>query len=217
VAGEGTPLFCPFCRECFEGETRCPEHELPLVPIDALPPDPREARELPDDDEELPLHEWRYGRGIAFGGAVLLAAGFFLPFVSARRGAASVTDAAYEAAVEAPALWTIPLVMLAVLFVLFRRRTPRQLRGARLAIPVLALLVPASMAWTLFKVFKLSSAQQMVVSVEPGAYVLGVASALVLLGGLRLGVTPEGDAVPHGARAEEGESRIVVDDRDDGS
>ena len=32
----GPPLFCPFCEECFEGEARCPEHDIPLVPFEDL-------------------------------------------------------------------------------------------------------------------------------------------------------------------------------------
>ena len=37
-AKAGAPiLFCPFCRESFEGEAVCPEHDLELVPIDRLP------------------------------------------------------------------------------------------------------------------------------------------------------------------------------------
>ena len=36
--GEARPLlFCPFCRECFEGEAQCPEHELALVRFEDLP------------------------------------------------------------------------------------------------------------------------------------------------------------------------------------
>ncbi|HVZ36050.1 MAG TPA: hypothetical protein VG963_26665, partial [Polyangiaceae bacterium] len=63
-------LFCPFCRECFEDSSTCPEHELRLVPFDQLTPDP-EAREdegdaaPPTNAEEAHLAPFdpRFGRG----------------------------------------------------------------------------------------------------------------------------------------------------------
>ena len=33
---EAPILFCPFCRDGFEGVEECPEHELTLLPIDRL-------------------------------------------------------------------------------------------------------------------------------------------------------------------------------------
>ena len=45
-------LFCPFCRESFEGETHCPEHELALVPFDRLEGATNSSTQ-PRDDERL--------------------------------------------------------------------------------------------------------------------------------------------------------------------
>ena len=60
-------LFCPFCGEAFEGETRCPEHELLLLPWTELPRKPRAA----DAHAALPWYSPRAGRGGVFAGACI--------------------------------------------------------------------------------------------------------------------------------------------------
>ncbi|MEM7139230.1 MAG: hypothetical protein AAF500_21845 [Myxococcota bacterium] len=69
-------LFCPYCRESFEGIDECPEHRLWLVEIDQLPP----------EDGRAPsgvsfFVDPRFGRGPVLAGAALVLFGFALPFV----------------------------------------------------------------------------------------------------------------------------------------
>ncbi|MBW2210554.1 MAG: hypothetical protein JRG67_05830 [Deltaproteobacteria bacterium] len=59
-------LFCPFCRDGFEGRTECPEHELTLVPIDKLP------RKAEATLQSVTLFvDPRLGRGAVLFGAAL--------------------------------------------------------------------------------------------------------------------------------------------------
>src|SRR5688572_26279829 len=111
-------LFCPFCRDSFEGERTCPEHDIALVPLERLPP---------------ALFEPGYGRGLVAIGAVLNALSLALVFVRGKAGSDGL--AAYELAVTAPSLWTLLLVSFTLLFVLKRRRTQRALRGLRVLVP----------------------------------------------------------------------------------
>jgi len=195
VAAE-TPLFCPFCGECFEGEERCPEHDIPLVPFEKL--DRLRGRPLPEDDEPVDFWDLRFGRGVVLLGALLTLVGFFLPFVSSAFDERSVTASAFQTASGGAAmnLWVVPLVTLTLVSVIMRRRTPNQMRGMRLLVPALGGLAATSLGYTLYRilagaseVMRLYGAQ---VEVAPawGAVVLCVGILLVILGGVRLGAAP---------------------------
>jgi hypothetical protein len=190
-------LFCPFCRESFEGTNLCPEHELALVSFDQLAPEA-----VPDDDEEAPLDDAsradprppderplaafdpRFGRGLVALGGLLNLLALALPLITVPGFETAKT---HQIARAVPSLWTLLLVSFTVLFVLARRRTPRRLRGLRLLIPLLSGVSPLTLAWA---IVRLSDGGTTAVRLGPAVYAVGAASLLLLLGGLRLGVWP---------------------------
>jgi hypothetical protein len=217
--GHDVPLlFCPFCRECYEGEEVCPDHELVLVAFDALPKR-LDIDDLPSDDERLPMYDMRFGRGWLFASAVTGLVGFLLPMVTtATSQDAIVTTGMGVAARVAPNLYVIPAVSVGILSILYRRRTPRAMRGARIVIPALALVGLGSLAYTLYRIregaAQMSESLQTTVSIEPevGVWIMALAMAITLLGGLRLGkVARRNDELPHGA-GPDGDGGIVMDD-----
>jgi hypothetical protein len=194
---EDQVLFCPFCRESFEGRTACPEHDLALVSFEKLGPDPFEPENMPEVIDETPLAaiDPSFGRGYVGVGALLNGMALSCDFVRARAGHPGLSTRAL--AVSLPSLWTLALVSFTLLFILKRRRTPRAMRSVRVLVPVLALVSPASVAWALHRVDQgviVWATGQRLVGAEAGSaiYVVGVASCLILWGGLRLGVLPRG-------------------------
>lgn len=197
-------LFCPFCRDCFEGERRCPDHDLLLVPWEDLPKGP-DAPEIADDVELTPVDP-RFGRAELFSGSLLLLAGFVAPLftvTSADVMSEPRTFTALAAAADrAPNLWTLPFVGLLALSLVLRRRTPRQMRGARLATLLLSLAVPGSLAYTIHTVrvgaAMMSAARGYSVAthLEWGIALPFCASILLVVGSLRFGVVPA--AAPSG-------------------
>ena len=124
-------LFCPFCRDGFEGVAECPEHELTLVPIDRLP------RLGEGSLEEVAFFgDPRLGRGAVLGGALLVFVGFLAPFARAPGIEASALEVAVDGANN---LWLTPGAALGVLSVLWVRRGRQGMRAARLAVLGLAL------------------------------------------------------------------------------
>ena len=214
MAAPDIPLFCPFCRECFEGETHCPDHELGLVSFEDLPPDPTAARP-PRDDEELVLHEWRHGRGIVLAAALTMLVGFAMPFLHAVEGERQVTESAFALSLRAPILWMVPGVAVAMVFILMRRRTVAALRGVRLAVPVLCVLAGSSMAYTVWRAFRLAelTAEDMTLTVQPGLYVMAAGCIVGMLGGTRLGSVPGSGSgiVPHGASPAGGSAIVMTE------
>jgi hypothetical protein len=113
-------LFCPFCRDGFEDCTECPEHELTLVPIDELPREP--GRLL---GSVTFFADPRLGRGAVLLGATLVLAGFLVPLL--------------EVAIDgAGNLWFTPGAAIALLWILWRRRSRGAMRAARAAVLGLA-------------------------------------------------------------------------------
>ena len=213
-------LFCPFCRETFEGETKCPEHELALVPFEQLPGS-SSADDLPRDDEQLDTFELRFGRAIVGAGALLAIIGFACPIGEITAASESVLVTGPSIAVtHAPTLWAVPGIGFAVLVLLATRRTLARMRAIRLVVPLLAWGVPMSVWSALRKLDRW--AEQMTVGEVPavghyswGLGVLGVATLLMIIGGLRLGVTKAPKVLPHGAEPDSARSRIEIDHDDD--
>lgn len=182
---------CPFCGEVFPGEDECPAHGLPLE-VPAAPPTAD-----PVDDAPLALHDPRAGRGwVAVAGvAFVLALG--LPFVRTGPEGALVASGMQVALARAPHLWAIPLVGLWLVSVLRRRRTPRRLRGARVAVPILGLLAAVaagSTLWGIRRGARLAEAQLGVdVPAEPLVGFWLVAAGVVATGvaAFRLGAAPD--------------------------
>ncbi len=197
-------LFCPFCRECYEDRTTCPEHELDLVEFQALPRQAHE-RELGWEDEVLPW-DLRFGRLELMAGIASALAGFFaLPLVVGSFDDQPIAWTAMETAMQrAPNLWSVPFV--AVLFVVFlhRRRTPLAMRGARLAGIALGLMSAISLGYSLWQVQRGVIATHGALAAEPGAgaWVIGAASVLFVVGAARFGAMRTSSALPHGAAGE---------------
>jgi hypothetical protein len=185
-------LFCPFCRESFEGARVCPDHDLALVPLHKLPPDASaaEATEETEDDTPLELVDARFGRGYVAAGAVLNATAMGAEFVRFPGGRALTT---LTLASSMPALWTLLLVSFTLLFVLRRARTPRALRALRVLVPALACVGPLTLIWELLRIrggTALWVAQVRSSQASPGSalYIALAASLLIIFGGVRLGV-----------------------------
>jgi hypothetical protein len=123
-------LFCPFCRDGFEGRAECPEHELTLVAVDRLPRTAERALK-----RVTFFIDPRLGRGAVLLGAMLVLLGFVAPFVSASGVVASALEVAIDGAGN---LWLTPGSAIAVLWILWRRRSRYTMRAARLAVLGLA-------------------------------------------------------------------------------
>lgn len=204
-------LFCPFCRECYEGETTCPVHELPLVDFADLPKQEHE-RDLPGWDEDVDPWDVRFGRGFLMLGAVGLLAGFFLPFATAMFEDTATTWTGYTLATgRAGNLWTVPFVAAMFVYFLLRRRTPIQMLGTRLVALVLSIMPVGSLVYTVFRVQAGVQSQQGAVSIDwnAGLYVIAASCLFLLLGSIRFGVLKVGDLEPHGAGPDESEDRGI--------
>lgn len=202
-------LFCPFCRECYEGTKVCPEHELALVPFQELP---RQAHERALRwDEPVPPWEPRFGRLELVIGATLALVGFFgPPLMSGRFDDAPVAWTALQLATSrAPNLWTVPFAALLFGMFLYRRRTPLEMRGARLAGVVLAVMPAVSLGYSLWNVQRAVEGMHgaLALSFDVGAWCIGAASVFLLIGSLRFGALGS-DAQPHGAAPDPDEARI---------
>ena len=179
--------FCPFCRESFEDSDTCPEHGLVLVEFLELP------RELDEDpgDSWLPL-ALTHQRGWVLLGAVLTLLAFNLPMASLSgqvEGANSMWDMANE---REKTLWFLPMVALAQLATLYRRRTPDQLRSVRLVVLLFAIVPSVTVAATMRGIdqaTELMSARLGGVEVAFGwgAWLTFLAAVPGLWGALRLG------------------------------
>lgn len=219
-AGRDEVLFCPFCRESFEGERVCPDHELVLVPFDELPSARRP--DAPEEHEDLSPYDPRYGRGLLFGGVVITLAGFLLPFATTAMNGESLTLTGFELAARRPILWAVPFVSLALVVVLAVRRSPAGMRGARLAVPMLALLAGMAVGFGVFVVRRFAEERQthwgmeVDVTFGSGIWVMAAGLLLCVVAGFRLGITPPREVLPHGATVEEAAvtDRIVAQDED---
>jgi hypothetical protein len=186
-------LFCPFCRESFEGPTRCPDHDLELVPFGQLGRDPLDPENDPHviDETEVSVFDLRFGRGIVALGALLNALALFAELVRGVGGGEGLS--VREAALTIPTLWTLVLVSFTLLFLLRRRRTPRAMRGLRVLVPLLGLISPGTLAWAFHRLHAggvVWATGGRKIGLEPGSAVVFVAlsSLLIVIGGTRLGV-----------------------------
>ncbi len=205
MADDDAPLlFCPFCRECYEGEEVCPDHELPLVAFDKLPRT-AEDNAPPGDNETLAVYDLRYGRGVLYGAAVLALVGFVLPLVQTSSAADAITSTGMDVASRvAPNLFLIPALAFGLMSILYRRRSPRTMRAARVVIPAMALLGAGSLGVTLHRIQngadQLSVQLGTAVEIEPlaGVWVIALSLLLTVAGGFVFGrLPPVGDAYPH--------------------
>ncbi|NOY93057.1 MAG: hypothetical protein GXP55_17875 [Deltaproteobacteria bacterium] len=188
-------LFCPFCRECYEGETLCPEHELVLVPFSSLPEAHR--REVPGEFDLLSLFEPRFGRAVVFSGALAMLVGFFGTFASSTQGARELSSTGLQlASTVALNLWFLPMVAGGLLSILARRRTPASLRSARLAIALLGAMGAMAVGYSFYRIHVTAaqlaqrSHELVEVSLGWGAWLALVGVVVAFVGGLRVGRPP---------------------------
>lgn len=181
----GKVQFCPFCRECFEDIERCPEHDLPLVSFEAIAATPRERA----DDEPVPMLDPGRGRAELVVAAIGLLAGFAMPFVTVRAFGRSQAFTGLAAAAErAPNLWAVPVAGALLGSFVLRRRTPIQMRGARLAAIVIALAPIVSVIYSVRRIlFAASLESGITVDVEVGPWVVGASGVLAIVGAVRFG------------------------------
>jgi hypothetical protein len=182
-------LFCPFCGEAFEGEAHCPEHELALLPWTEL----ARRRRAPRADEPLAWYSPRAGRGVVFAGALLALIALGLPL--ARVDAAIKLGGSMLALAlhGSPRLWLVPAAAAAELLILRRRTTPLAMRRARLAVALVGAVPALAGAWTwsgagqAVALLAQTRGESLPLVPAAGAYVLGLASVLLIAGALRLG------------------------------
>jgi hypothetical protein len=188
----GAVLFCPFCRESFEGLVHCPTHDLALVPFGELPAEHDDDR----DNVALPRLHLGYGRAWLLVGAVLTLVAFFTPLASLS-GQMEVTNSMLELArARAKWLWLVPLAAASQLVVLHRRRSLAGMRGARAVALFFALVPSFAVTVTLIGVDRATDAlaertgTSIHAHVEFGAAIVWLATALGGFGSLTLGVRP---------------------------
>jgi hypothetical protein len=187
-----TVLFCPFCGEAFEGPTHCPEHDLRLVPWAALP----KADPMVREHEPLPWQSPRVGRAWVAGGAASILLAFVALPLARVDGALHMGGSMLRLALAGtPRLWLVPLAVWAELLILYRRRTPWAMRGARLAalligcVPALAVL--STWLATRHAVALLADRMraQLLLHLGSGAYAIWLATLPLLMGASRLGAS----------------------------
>jgi hypothetical protein len=186
-------LFCPFCREAFEGAALCPDHDIELIAFDKLPQAPRP---LPAPDETLEVTEFRFGRGLVALGALMTLAGFVGPFAVLEGVETTVWTSSALASSALPSLWTVPIVAGVAIWLLVLRRTLERMRGARLVLPFFALFIPIVVAIDYIKLEKWAEKQgstlyPIVVTPSWGAILQVVGACVVMIAGFRLGAVRE--------------------------
>ena len=186
--------FCPFCKEAFEDTTRCPSHDVELVSL-------RELGRLAAStiDEDAPVSVWspQRGRGLLALGALLTLLAFFLPLATLT-GQLSVTNSLFTLARgRALRLWIVPTAAFALLSLLYRRRSPSAMRGARLAALFVSLLPGAVVAFTLHGAQEAAARMadqlrsDLRLHVGLGSWLIAVASIASLWGSAILGTRPK--------------------------
>jgi len=185
-----TVLFCPFCGDGFEGQTLCPDHELPLVPWQQLP----RAKHGDPPEVDLAWHSPRLGRAwLALCSLALLIAFAALPLGRVSGGASMGGSMLQLALHGGHKLWLVPAASVTLIALLYRRRSPRAMRAARLAALFTVVVAPLSVLWawssTLAAVALLAerSGQQLSPALASGGYTVLLATIPGLIGALRFG------------------------------
>lgn len=175
-------LFCPFCREGFEHRQECPDHDLLLVPVDALPSPP--GREPTRAAFYL---DPRFGRGSVLFGALLVLAGFVAPFVRSGTVSASALEVAIDGAHN---LWLTAGAAIVILAILWRRRDRGSMRAARIAVLGLALGGGLPLLYTSWRIERVAGARAADLEWRWGAWLLLIALFMAAVGSVFLGGKP---------------------------
>ena len=154
------------------------------------------------DDERVPSWELGYGRGLVFLGSALMFVGFLGSFVRSNFGGGAQATGLELASTVAVNLWIVPCVATSLVAILLRRRTPVEMRGARLALPLVASTAGASLVLTFYKVHSAAAmiaeraGEEIVIDILWGTWVVAVGVVLAIVGGVRAGQRAGGEAVP---------------------
>ncbi len=144
----GELLSCPFCRELFAQDEgpKCPDCDLPLVPLHQLPLSLEGQAEAatgqvdPPEDQNLPLHYFRRGRGSLPLVALLGMALFTMPWVSLMRPDEIMLSGFDLAVSNAPWLWGGAVGWFLLIPLVLSRRTLNQMYGIRIICTLFALM-----------------------------------------------------------------------------
>lgn len=150
-------LTCPFCRTLYRrGEAEaCPVCGVALVPFERLPPSADAlAEEEPlapvmPEDERLPWHYFRRGRGALLVLSVLGLAFFFAPWVRIELPEVSVRSGFDLARGRAGWLWGGASGWLVLLPLVWTRRSIYKLRGIRPIAVAFSAMTLGEIAWML--------------------------------------------------------------------
>lgn len=182
-------LFCPFCRECFEGESLCPHHELKLVPFEQL--QTKTHPRFYGSTEPLPWWEWRLGRGWVWTAALAMFVSFFQPLFALSLGDAFVQESSFDIVMrgEADLLWALPAVALLLAYLTWRRNTPDAMARARFAMALIVLFPGPIVAYAGIVAQRVNELQTPNGALEFSYAVvtLGIAFLLGLIGAFRFG------------------------------
>jgi len=141
-------LACPFCRELFDSSEaeQCPECDIPLAPLDRLPPSlevieeqAAEWEQNPPEDQQRPLLDLSLGRGWLLGVAVCSLLCFWLaPWVDIS-SPTTATRSGYSLA-RGPIgwLWGGAVAWGVSMALVLSRRSVHQMRGIRPILVVFA-------------------------------------------------------------------------------
>ena len=145
-----------------------------------------EPAKLPED-ERLPWHDFRRGRGALMALSVLGLCLFFVPWVEVIRPDSVVRSGYDLARGRAGWLWGGASAYLVLLPLVFTRRTVSQLRGVRLVCVLLASLTLCETAMMLLLPPKGKGLLPVAIEWQPGLYASGIVSLLATLSSAFLG------------------------------
>jgi hypothetical protein len=153
-------LACPFCRELFDSSEaeHCPECDIPLAPLDRLPPSldvieeqAAEWEQNPPEDQQLSWLDFRQGRGLLLGIALCSLLCFWLaPWVEFS-SPMTVTRSGYSLA-RGPIgwLWGGAVAWGVSIALISSRRSVSQMRGIRPILVVFAAMTASEIAMLVF-------------------------------------------------------------------
>lgn len=194
-AAVGRLLACPFCRELYtrDESTRCPQCDLPLVPMERLPLSldaqaEQDARPyVPPEYRRLSPWFWRRGRGVVAALALCGLGLFFAPWVHLTH-ADEVTLRGFDLARgNATWLWggavgwflSVPLVL--------SRRSVVDLRGIRVIAATFAAMTLVEVGFLLVRPPAEHGYFSYGLAYAWGLYASGVVSLVAVVAALRLG------------------------------
>jgi hypothetical protein len=141
-------LACPFCRELFDAREAelCPACELPLAPLEQLPPSHEVLDEEaaiwerdPPEDRPRPWFDFGAGRGLLIGIALCGLCCFWLaPWVDISSPTTEVRSGYSLARGPAGWLWGGAIAWAVSIALAASRRSLRQMRGVRAILVVFA-------------------------------------------------------------------------------